>query len=68
MYLLNKTDATVYEIFDITYDSSGYPQFLIYKDKQWMRLSAKHFTPNYTPVFHNGKDTFLVEGELLNEE
>lgn len=35
----------IYEVYDITYDKNGYPHFLIYKDGQWVRLSAKHFRP-----------------------
>ena len=65
MHLLNTTDKTVYEIFDITYDQNGYPQFLIYKDKQWLRKSAKHFTPNYKEVFNRGENAYLVDEELL---
>lgn len=38
-------DGKRYDIFDITYDSCGYPQFLIYRDNQWLRMSAKYFTP-----------------------
>ena len=68
MQLLNMQDATVYEIYDITYDNTGYPHFLIYKDKQWMRVSAKHFTPNYEQVFYKGKDVYLVDGELIQNE
>ena len=47
MKLLCKQDSLEYEIYDITYDSTGQPQFLIYKDKQWVRMSAKHFIPDY---------------------
>ena len=35
----------VVEVYDITYDKDGFPTFLIYKDKQWNRVSAKHFVP-----------------------
>lgn len=65
MQLLNKADATVYEIFDITYDSSGNPQFLIYKNGQWVRVSAKSFTPNYRQVFYKGRNAYLDESEVL---
>ena len=68
MQLLNTKDATVYEIYDITYDSTGYPHFLIYKDKQWMRVSAKHFTPNYYSAFYLGKDGYVADGELIQNE
>lgn len=33
------------EVYDITYDSNGYPHFLIYEDGQWLRKSAKNFIP-----------------------
>lgn len=37
-------DVTVY---DVRYDSNGFPQFLIYsKDtREWLLVSAKHFLP-----------------------
>ena len=38
-------DNKAYTVFDITYDKNGYPHFLIYKDGQWLRVSAKHFRP-----------------------
>ena len=41
----NKTDNQVYTVYDITYDKAGYPHFLIYKNGQWLRLSAKYFRP-----------------------
>ena len=45
MVVVNKKDKKSYRIYDITYDRVGYPHFLIYKDGQWLRLSAKHFRP-----------------------
>lgn len=33
------------KIYDISYDSTGYPIFLIYIDGQWIRKSAKYFRP-----------------------
>ena len=68
MQLLNMQDATVYEIYDITYDNTGYPHFLIYKDKQWLRVSAKHFTPNFESVFYKGQTVYLVDEELIGYE
>lgn len=68
MQLLNTQDATEYEIYDITYDNTGFPHFLIYKDKQWMRVSAKHFTPDYYPAFYLGKDGYIVDGEWIHNE
>ena len=47
MKMLHKEENIQYEIFDIAYDSNGYPLFLIYKDGQWIRVSAKYFTPRY---------------------
>lgn len=45
MTVINKKNNKTYEVFDITYDKAGYPHFLIYKDGQWVRMSAKHFRP-----------------------
>lgn len=47
MTCLYLPDMMPYEIYDIRYDSCGYPNFLIYRQKQWMVISAKHFTPNF---------------------
>lgn len=47
MTLLYRPSNKLYDIYDIKYDSSGYPQFLIYCDGKWELKSAKHFTPNY---------------------
>lgn len=33
------------DVYDIAYDSCGYPLFLIYLDGQWIRKSAKYFKP-----------------------
>lgn len=33
------------KIYDISYDSAGYPLFLIYINEQWVRKSAKYFRP-----------------------
>lgn len=41
----NKNNNRIYEVFDVTYDKAGYPHFLIYRDGEWVRLSAKHFRP-----------------------
>lgn len=43
--VVNKNSNEIYDVYDITYDKNGYPHFLIYKDGQWMRMSAKHFMP-----------------------
>ena len=47
MFLVeDKNTGKIYEVYDIAYDKKGYPHFLVYKDGQWMRLSAKHFKPS----------------------
>lgn len=33
------------EIYDIAYDSNGFPSFLMYYRGQWVRKSAKYFEP-----------------------
>ena len=43
--LINKDNGKDYKVYDISYDKAGYPHFLIYKDGQWVRMSAKHFRP-----------------------
>lgn len=45
MTVVNKDNDEKYEVYDITYDKVGYPHFLIYKDGEWIRISAKHFRP-----------------------
>lgn len=42
------------EVYDISYDKKGYPHFLVYYDGQWIRRSAKCFTPN-APWDEEGK-------------
>ena len=43
--VINKDDSLDYDVYDISYDKAGYPHFLVFKDNQWMRISAKHFRP-----------------------
>lgn len=45
MMVIKKDNNEVYEVYDITYNNAGYPHFLIYKDGQWLRMSAKYFMP-----------------------
>ena len=45
MNVINKNNNKGYTVYDISYDKAGYPHFLIYKDGQWLRLSAKYFRP-----------------------
>lgn len=32
-------------VYHVSYDSNGYPLFLVWHDGQWIRKSAKHFEP-----------------------
>ena len=43
--VINKDSKEIVDVYDITYDKNGYPRFLIFKDNQWLCLSAKHFMP-----------------------
>ena len=45
LFVENKRNNKVYKVYDITYNKAGYPHFLIYKDGEWLRLSAKNFRP-----------------------
>lgn len=48
MTVYGKDSWKTYEVYDIQRDVHGYPHFLIYEDRQWKYLSAKHFQP-HTP-------------------
>ena len=69
MNVVNKSSGEMYEVYDITYDKTGYPHFLIYKENQWVRASAKHFRP---ATFTDYYDTFedyhaeLVKGGIIS--
>lgn len=41
----HKDSNEKYTVYDIQYDASGYPHFVIYKDNQWLRVNAKYFKP-----------------------
>lgn len=43
--VINKNNNEMYKVYDIIYDKAGYPHFLIYKDGQWLCMSAKYFRP-----------------------
>ena len=45
MTVVERTTNKQYDVYDITYDYTGYPHFLIYDDGQWLKRSAKHFRP-----------------------
>ena len=59
MTVVNKNNNEHYKVYDITYDRNGYPHFLIYKDGQWVRLSAKHFKPYNFADFTNDYEHML---------
>ena len=48
MVVIEKHSQKPYKVYDIIYNKSGYPHFLIYKDGQWLQESAKYFTPEYS--------------------
>lgn len=50
MNVINKDNGKDYTVYDISYDNTGYPHFLVYENGQWIRMSAKHFRP------YNGED------------
>lgn len=62
--LINKSDGEAYTIYDITYDKAGYPHFLIYKDGEWVRMSAKHFRPYNVDDFKKAMEEFGNTGCL----
>ncbi len=59
--VINKNNNKMYQVYDITYDKAGYPHFLIYKDGEWIRMSAKHFKPYEYEVFFENDDSWLEE-------
>lgn len=64
MNLINKNNGKDYKVYDITYDKAGYPHFLIYKDGQWVRMSAKHFRPYDRDDFLKMMEEFGQTGSL----
>ena len=64
MNLINKNSGKDYKVYDITYDKAGYPHFLIYKDGQWLRMSAKHFRPYDGDDFLKMMEEFGKTGSL----
>lgn len=43
--VISKSNGEQYEVYDVSYDKKGYPHFLIYRDGEWIRKSAKYFRP-----------------------
>lgn len=50
--VIHKETKEIYDVYHISYDKTGFPHFLIFKDNQWMRMSAKHFAPVSMEVIH----------------
>lgn len=45
MIVIEWSSGDRYKVYDISYNKAGYPHFLIYKEGQWLRVSAKYFHP-----------------------
>ena len=58
--VINKDNGKDYKVYDITYDKAGYPHFLIYKDGQWLRMSAKYFRPYNEEEWLNILDNITI--------
>ena len=43
--MIYKPTNEIVEIYDIFYNTCGYPTFLVYFNNQWVRKSAKYFRP-----------------------
>ena len=56
--VINKDNGKDYKVYDITYDKADYPHFLIYKDGQWLRMSAKYFRPYTAKDIKNALSSF----------
>lgn len=68
--VIRKEDNKTFNVYDIKYDViSGYPQFLIYEDNEWLLMNAKLFKPHeypekklYESNFKDKTYTWKVEG------
>ena len=60
--VIRKEDEKTFDVYNIRYDAiSGYPQFLIYEDNQWLLRSAKLFKP------YEDKKKKLLESNLKDK-
>ena len=41
----DKENRIFVKVYNVRNDSNGFPNFLIYRNKQWKYVSAKHFAP-----------------------
>ena len=64
MSVINKNNGKDYKVYDIAYDKAGYPHFLIYKDGQWLRMSAKYFRPYNEEDFAKALGDWFKNGVL----
>lgn len=55
MIVYDKQTNEKVTVYDITYDKSGYPHFLIFRDNQWLRVSAKYFNTCKSMIIENIK-------------
>lgn len=44
--VLYKETGELTTVYHVNADKYGYPHFLIYHDRQWKYVSAKHYVPN----------------------
>ena len=45
------------DVYDVKRDKNGYPHFLVYKDGQWVYLTAKIFEPAFEGIeWDNGEN------------
>ena len=55
--VIRKEDNKTFNVYDIRYDAiSGFPQFLIYEDNQWLIRSAKLFEPHTLKTLNESID------------
>lgn len=62
MQMIVKETGNTECVYDIKYDGSGFPHFLIYKDGQWILKSAKYFRPPNNEDF----ERILRESDFLS--
>lgn len=43
--VVSKETKEISIVYDVRTDKTGYPHFLIYNDREWKYMSAKHFMP-----------------------
>ena len=68
-YRATKSQSVICKVFDIRNDKAGYPHFLIYYDKQWKWISAKHCEPCETEYVDACVDNLLLKThELIKQQ